>query len=165
MGEGIMGVIPITFSVERPNNLPESYLQNYTVTKNRKKEKIYKIKKELLYENFADLIVRTNEMLNRNEPLWIFKRWDDFNKFIAKDDFEGVLEFLSKESNRSNPSYYDSSYASDASLEIFADILICNGSFKAFLEEYVTLRHLNILFSKVFADNPLSATVRFVMWG
>jgi hypothetical protein len=163
MGQGITAVLPITLRVKRQKDLPGTYFDNYDLI--NVDEKIYKIKKQILYDNFQDIIVRVNDILSNNNSLWIDNRWDDFNRFASEDNFNGILQFLNKESNRSTPSYYDRSFSDDLSIDIYDDIVICNGSYKAFLEEYTTLHHLNIMFSKVFIDNPLSVAVRFVIWG
>jgi hypothetical protein len=163
MGQGITAVIPITLSVKRQQYLPGTYFDNYELI--NVDEKIYKIKRQILYNNFQDIIIRANDTLCNSNSLWIDNRWSDFNRLASEDNFDGILQFLDKESNRSSPSYYDRSFSNDLSIDIYDDIVICNGSYKAFLEEYTTLHHLNIMFSKVFIDNPLSVSIRFVLWG
>jgi hypothetical protein len=171
MGQGIMGVIPVAFTLQGrryTKDLPDGYLDNYDhMNQGSNSVPTYIIKKEVLFGNLKNLYVSINELLgneNFEGRSWIDTRWDELSKFEELKDY---LEFLKENSNTETPSFWSRSYSDDIALNILADITVCDGSYKAFLEVYTTLKHLNILFAKALAPlkNPLAKTVRFVIFG
>jgi hypothetical protein len=163
MGQGINGVIPISFKVKNASYLPPSYLDRYEFTE----DNLYRLKKDILFDNFRSLLADTRALLQPNDELLGTDedQWGELDKFAAQDDLEGYLDFLEDNPNHSMPSYYPCSYSDELGLCICDDIVVCHGSYKAYLEEYTTLHHLNALFYAAFPGNPLAKTMRFVIFG
>lgn len=172
MGQGIAGIIPIVFRIKERNKeyLSQNYLDNFRLTKNDSQFFYYEIKEDILMMNFKKFLLEFNELIYTDKAT---HKWEYVNEFINRYDsvtdittFEAFKEILKNPKGSIIPFYWDSrGTASVLGInEVYECIVFYSGSYKAFLEEYSTLLHMEKLLAKAI-DNPLSTVTKFCIFG
>ena len=165
MGQGIVGVIPVRIkkSTIEKAYLSKDYLDFYEVDTNSEQVESYIIKDSILVYNFRDFYTEYNDIIYQEEGVYendFIKRYDeikDINSFISiLNEYEDTGRI---------PFYRDDYFAiSVLGLDVLEYIAFYNGSYKAFLEVYNTLFHMEKLLSRAI-NNPLSRIVKFGIFG
>ncbi|GHV36325.1 hypothetical protein FACS1894187_10730 [Synergistales bacterium] len=165
MGTGIGGVVPVVCKVDNWDKkyFSEDYFDSFYFSE---EDGLYQLKPELIFDNFKSFLEGFNAIIGSSRDSWVYSKWNALDKFAQEKDFEGYLDFLDEESNKSAPFYDGNSMASASVLgmKVMAGIVFYTGSYKAFLETYSTLSHMEKLLVKAF-DNPLSRVAKFCIYG
>jgi len=179
MGQGIMGAIPVSFSFERgywKSDDSESRMKftkhaaidffDYYDENQKKNEKgdietYYTIKSDILLPNFKSFFIDFQKLIG-NETLKDFGSYekfnDDYDRAVASGNIDEFLKYFDDHSGYAPTvfSYFDAMYITTNG----SDLLIYQGSYKAFLEEWSTLRHMEHLL-RAAMPHPLAKVVRF----
>ena len=183
MGTGIMGVIPLSFcfdgdlwiqkrgSKEQKDEFmkyaPKDFFKFYnkeerTEKENKKLVKVdyYFIKPEILLPNFKDFFFEFHNLIGESSCMNDDEKFDDeYNAIVASNDFDKFIAHFMEEGGRA-PSIFNGCepmYITDCK-----NLLIYRGSYKAVLEEWSTLMHMERLL-RAAVKNPLAKVVRFGM--
>jgi len=167
MGTGISGAVPLSFKLRErfhynEKDFTKGFFDNYDVTETSGK-KLYTIKSDLLLNNYKAFLAEFYDLIEV-----------DFQNRtgIAPDAIPGantVEEFMEVFSgdNRNNcvPFMYETpSMFSTLGCECEDYWLFYSGSYKAYLEVYSTLNHMEKMVSKA-VKNPLANAVKFGIFG
>jgi hypothetical protein len=170
MGTGIVGFIPLNFSVEKDYNLSykkyfcANYFDYYYENNSNNKNILFTINKDIFVNNYIDFLLEfynaigedfyKNCDLDKNSELLKINNFDNFILEFNKDKRNSFMPFIEN----------DGRFISVLSAQIYSCWLIYNGSFKAYLEDYSTLFHMENLTSKLL-KNPLGKIVKFGLFG
>ncbi len=183
MGQGIDGAIPISFRFlkgswsgeqERKKTEFQEYaaddffdFYNETQVKVSKGEEggtetLYRIKPEILLPNFKDFFLEFNGLIRDDWALEednISKKFNDnYDKVVASGDIEALLNHFDDDTGRAprTDSNFDAMYIEGYGKFLF----FYHGSYKAYLEVWSTLRHMEFLM-RAAIKNPLAKVARF----
>jgi len=173
MGTGISGAILLEFEIEPEyksrllENSVNGFLENYESLpkKEKSRNEYYKIKDDVLLTNYVDFLTEFYNLID-----------DDLNYLYSSSNKEPVEEYIKKlllcktreefdDIFKSGNHHSGTSYISSKSLScMYCDrnkpFLFYNGSYKAYLEEYTTLVHMERMIQKAMI-NPLKNAVKF----
>ena len=167
MGAGINAAIPLAFRQQERFRLDEKdfsqgFFNNYNIVE-KDSQTIYVIKPELLISNYKDFLFEFYTLIE-----------EDFTRetglaFDSIPDVNNLNEFLKifneSDRNRRTPFTCDEPYTfSVLGCRCDEYWLFYNGSYKAFLEEYSTLMHLERILAKAM-NNPLANAIKFGIFG
>ena len=177
MGTGISGAILLEFAIEPEDKLKftkksvNGFFDNYEVlpvNKNSRYEN-YKIKNEILLPNYANFLIEFYNII-----------YDEFKGIYVPFDKEPVEEYskklLSCKTREEFDEYFNCDNRNSSTPFIATMSLSClycyrnnpflfySGSYKAFLEEYSTLTHMEKILAKAMT-NPLKNAVKFGIFG
>jgi len=176
MGEGIRGAIPITFCFakeymyDRAENKAEFQeyaatdffdFYNETMIETHKHEIVphYTIKPEILLPNFKDFFLEFHDLIQEMEEDKFSKKFNKhYDKAVASGNIESFLKHFDDDTGRAplRMSHFDASY-----IDVLGDyLLVYHGSYKAYLEVWSTLRHMELML-RAAMRNPLAKIVRF----
>jgi hypothetical protein len=174
MGRGISGVIPVVFHFEEGwmndskeqfiEHSPDNILDFYDEMKENNKV-IYSIKNQILLPHFKDFYFGFHSIIDNQNVLKYSKTFnEDYNAIIKSNDREAFLEHFS-DTEEFEP-HYETSHGFFSTMFIICDefLIVYQGSYKAFLEEYRTFYHMERLLVKAF-DNPLAKVTKFGEFG
>ena len=124
-------------------------------------ETYYTIKPEILLPNFKDFFIEFQNLIGNTEPIAesgkLTKFNEEYDRLVVKGD---LTEFLIYFNDHDYPPtlspYFDAMYINTSR----KDLLVYQGSYKAFLEEWSTLRHMEYLV-RAAMKNPLAKVMRF----
>jgi hypothetical protein len=183
MGTGIMGAIPISFQLgsgwryskqdeqeckklfirHAPKNFFDFYNEKLCEVETDKQEKVmapyYEIKPEVLLPNFKDFFYAFRELIGEDGELMGEPLEDEYDAVVATNDLDKFVEYFDKHSGGA-PSifpYFGAAYISSSK-----NLLVYQGSYKALLEEYSSLLHMERLLWAAM-DNPLAKVMRIGM--
>jgi len=183
MGRGIIGIIPISFKfIERylgddrqkknfqeyaADDFFDFYNETQVETPKGRTETHYTIKTEILLPSFKEFffgfhdIIRDDWALrSRYEDTVTRKFNDDYDKAVASGNIEDFLKHFDDDTGY--PPLYDYGFDAQYTDNVGGCLLIYNGSYKAYLEVWSTLRHMELLL-RAAMRNPLAKVVRFGM--
>jgi hypothetical protein len=161
MGTGLAAAIPIIIGPFKeawpttidPNNFSENFFENYDFDE---KKGLYTIKTDLLIKNYHDFITEFYTCIGEKdsiENLPIARTYDEFETVFKRDARYGKASYLET-----------TSYFSCLGGECYKYWLFYSGSYKAYLEVYVSLWHFENLLPKAI-KNPLANSVKFGIYG
>jgi hypothetical protein len=179
MGTGIMGAIPVSFRFSsRPWGLelneqdnkkkftkhaPKDFFDFYNEvchTDEKKKSTHYVIKPEILLPNFKEYFYEFHNLIADEERVDGYEKFNDtYDTVIASNDLDKFMEYFDDGTGyapRDFP-YFEPMYITDC-----RNLLVYQGSYKAILEEWSTLSHMERLLWAAM-KNPLAKVMRFGM--
>lgn len=179
MGQGILGAIPTSFrfqkgrweSDETENKMNfakhaakdffDFYNENQIINEKGNKETFYTIKPEILLPNFKDFFIEFQTLIGNADDIEVKEALENFNenydRIVASCNMDEFLSFFNNfEYFPRLFEYFDAMYINTDK----QDIIIYQGSYKAFLEEWSTLKHMECLL-RAAMNNPLAKIVRF----
>ncbi len=162
MGTGIAGVIPLEIRLNKRWNRPEivaeyfqkCFFDNYTFDED---EGLYSIKKDILLSNYCSFFNEFYECIEEKDKITNipnFTQYDEFENFFERDSRNAEKPFI-----ESMPSIFSISCGTCYEYWYFY-----HGSYKAYLEDYSTLRHFERILPKVMT-NPLAKSVKIGIYG
>ena len=167
MGTGISAAVPLTFRLRErfrfdPKDFTKGFFDNYEITEENGKI-LYTIKSSLLIGNYKEFLAEFYDLIEEN-----FQN----RTGISPDAIPGantVEEFMevfsgNNRNNRVPFMYTTPSMFSTLGCECEDYWLFYGGSYKAYLEVYSTLDHLEKIISKA-VKNPLANAVKFGIFG
>ncbi|MDR2775493.1 MAG: hypothetical protein LBC19_12285 [Tannerella sp.] len=184
MGTGIMGAIPVSFRFssepwglesDMRNNkkkftkhAPKDFFDFYNeiqkrVTDNNGKEKestYYEIKPEILLPNFKDFFCEFHELIADEEKTKGYEKFNDtYDAVAASNDLSKFMAYFDDGTGYPPMDfpYFEPMYVSDC-----WNLFVYQGSYKAILEEWSTLSHMERLVWAAI-KNPLAKVMRFGM--
>ena len=182
MGQGILGAIPVSFSFNKgrwksddaeirnkflkhvSKDFFDYYIENQKETEKGEKVTYYTIKPEILLPNFKDFFIEFQKLIGNDistEENRYFEKFDDaYDKAVASGNIDEFLEHFDDHTGYEPTvfSYFDAMYINTNG----KDLLIYQGSYKAFLEEWSTLKHMECLL-RAAMQHPLAKITRFGM--
>jgi hypothetical protein len=162
MGSGIAAVIPIVHKITNAKYIRDDYLEAFDLNEETSH---YLLKLNVLFDHFKAFLTGFNDIIEEKDELWIDSKWEELEELAKRKDYAGYLDYLDENSNRSVPFYERSRGAvSLLGMDVKKSIVFYSGSYKAYLEEYSTLSHMEKLLLKAF-DNPLSKVAKFCIFG
>jgi hypothetical protein len=128
--------------------------------------KAYLLKPEWIFDHFKTFLEGFNSIIEPGQKLWIDEEWEALEEFAKNKAYADYLDYLATESNGSVPFYEERGWPgiSVSGLTVMKGIIFYMGSYKAELEEYSTLSHMEKLLLKAF-DHPLSKVAKFCIFG
>jgi hypothetical protein len=184
MGTGIMGAIPVSFRFSsEPWGLESDMQENKeeftkhasgdffdfyneikerNVDKKGKKKELtyYVIKPGILLPNFKDFFYEFHALIADEERTKGYKKFnDEYDAVVASNDLDKFMAYF-KDSTGYPPldfPYFEPMYVTDC-----WNLLVYQGSYKAILEEWSTLSHMERLVWAAM-KNPLAKVMRFGM--
>lgn len=159
MGTGICGAIPIEFTQSyNDSKLEDLFLANYDFV-----DESYVIKSGILIDNFKDLML---EFYTTIEEIKRFNKidWSKLDTIIKTNDDELFFSYL--ENKGHSVPFMEKGYGLFSTLNMDCEryIVFYIGSYKAYLEDYSTLAHMEKLTSKLL-KNKLSSCIKFGIFG
>jgi len=160
MGTGINAVVPLKFSPEGYFGIKQQYFtkgffDNFDVMENNGKM-LYTIKQELLINNYKPFLAEFYDLIEENL---------DINTLTDANNLDEFMEIFDSKKRNSTPFIYShASTFSTLGCKCYDYWLFYNGSYKAHLEEYCTLMHLERVLAKSM-KNPLANAVKFGIFG
>ena len=162
MGTGIAAAIPIILGPNRHGwrtaierkYFTDKFFENYTVDD---EGKIYTIKPEVLLENYKSFLAEFYDCIGEEyeaEKISYVKTYDEFEAVFNYDTRNARRPFI----------YKHGSMFSFLGGESDKYWLFYSGSYKAYLETYCTLTHIERLLAKAI-NNPLAQCVKFGIFG
>ena len=181
MGQGIYGAIPVAFRFEKgywgsnderkmrfekyaAKDFFNYYNANQTENEKGNKETYYTIKPEILLPNFKKFFFEFHKIIGDEEATEAnggFEKFnDDYDKAVASGSIDEFIKYFDDHTGAAPTifPYFQTMYVSTDR----QDLLVYQGSYKAFLEEWSTLRHMECLLRAAMPD-PLAKVVRFGM--
>jgi hypothetical protein len=181
MGQGIMGAIPVSFRFEKgrwksdeaenrkkfAKHAAKDFFDYYNETQeeNEKgdKETHFRIKPEILLPNFKNFYIEFQKLIGneKSEDFGSNEKFnDDYDRAVASGDIDEFLKHFDDHSGSAPTvfSYFGAMYIDTDG----QDLLVYQGSYKAFLEEWSTIRHMEYLL-RAAMQQPLAKVVRFGM--
>jgi hypothetical protein len=175
MGRGISGVIPVAFHFQESwrGNLKDNFIKHspadifdfYDEIEENGKVVAYRIKSQMLLRNFKDFYIGFHTIIDAQDVLKNCIKFDEkYDAIIKRNDMDAFLDHFSE--NTAYDPYYMTESECFSALDIECDefLIVYNGSYKAFLEEYQTFYHIERLLVKAF-DNPLAKVTKFGLFG
>jgi hypothetical protein len=182
MGVGIMGGIPISFRFgnswryskyeeqqdkeEFIKQAPTGFFDFYTEEPKKIKTgkqvetaMYYTIKPEILLPNFKDFFYEFHKLIGNEKNIDPEKFKGKYDAMVAANDLDGLEEVFG-ENTESLPtifSDFEPSY-----IAVRTNLLVYQGSYKAILEEWSTLLHMERLIWAAMS-NPLAKVMRIGM--
>jgi hypothetical protein len=187
MGTGIMGVIPISFRFDGSFGSYSNYMKSRAkenkerfikhapkdffdfYNKVKYEEKIgnktmtltyYDIKPEILLPNFKDFFIEFHTLIG-NYPMKEMDGCEKFNEkydtVVASNDIDEFMEYFDDHTGYA-PLLFP--YFKPAYITNSTNLLVYQGSYKAILEEWSTLFHMERMLWAAM-KHPLAKTVRF----
>ena len=163
MGMGISAAVPLQFRNVGFSMLEvdfaKSFIDNYDINY-YSGERIYSIKKEVLFNNYKDFIYEFYELIG--EDVNRVTRLSDISPNINNiEDFKTEFGFA----NSTCVPYVDNSrYFFTEDCDCLEYWVFYNGSFKIILEDEDTLSHFEKVLTKTM-KNPLGRSIKFGMEG
>jgi hypothetical protein len=179
MGTGIMGAIPMSFRfssgawdsewAEQDNkeqfmkHTPKDFFDFYNKvhrkreTGNKKDTTYYVIKPEILLPNLKDFFFEFHKLIGTKGQTDYAKFTDEYDAIVASNDLNELITYFKDTNLPRDFPYFGAMYIDDC-----RNLLIYHGSYKAFLEEWSTLSHMERLLWAAM-KNPLAKVVRFGM--
>ena len=180
MGTGICGAILLEFGISSMDkkdfekDTTNDFLNYYDIQPESKKAdyEFYKIKDNILLSNYADFLKEFYTLIEDefkginpryyNEPyddkyteeLLSIKTRKEFNDAFKKDQRNGSTPYIDD-----YPGLFSCIYC-----EHNIPFIFYSGSYKAYLEEYSTLLHMEKMLAKAMT-NPLKTVVKFGIYG
>jgi hypothetical protein len=180
MGVGIVGAIPVSFCLGKN---PYSYVPEYSsgsierfkkhvssdffdfynqvIEKEDNKEiTYYKIKPEILLPNFKEFYHEFYELVHDNNMVEGFKKFNEkYDVIVSANDLDALMEYFDDGTGSAplNFPYFDAAFITKNK-----NILVYQGSYNALLEDWSTLKHMELLL-RVAMKNPLAKVMRFGM--
>jgi hypothetical protein len=162
MGAGIAGVIPLKIRLDKRSNRPEidaeyfheGFFDNYTFDEGRG---LYSIKKDILLSNYYSFLNEFYECIEEKDEITNipnFTQYDEFETFFERDSRNAEKPFI-----ESMPSIFSISGGT-----CYEHLYFYHGSYKAYLEDYSTLRHFERILPKVMT-NPLAKSIKIGIYG
>ncbi|MDR1895785.1 MAG: hypothetical protein LBR10_03235 [Prevotellaceae bacterium] len=181
MGRGISGIIPITFSIakgyytsdyeQNRDDLIKRSSPNFFDCFNREEDDQYKelfsIKSELLLPNLKEFMIEFHALIEYKDVFDSMAKFNDekYDKILANKDIDAFLEYFS--ANDGTMPYYTGVYigfSATKPIDCHRYLIFYMGSYKALLEEYSTLRHLEVILGKTLR-NPLAQLLQIGIYG
>jgi hypothetical protein len=181
MGTGIMGAIPLSFRFSRgtwesdeqrykeqftkhaPKDFFDFYNEKQRVEEIGGKEKTvtyYVIKPEVLLPNFKDFFFEFHRLIGETPYQGDEEKFsDEYDAVVATNDLDKFIAYFEEHSG-GVPGifpYFKPMYISECK-----NLLIYHGSYKAILEEWSTLSHMERLLWEAM-KHPLAKVMRFGM--
>ncbi|MDR2854723.1 MAG: hypothetical protein LBV40_00990 [Methanomicrobiales archaeon] len=167
MGTGIMAAIPITLEpYERweldTKDFSKGFFDNFDVEETGSKT-IYTIKENLLIDNYKAFLIEFYTLIERDfkketdltfDTIPSVTNLDEFREVFSDDNRKGYLPYI----------WNDYHFFSVVGCKCHEYCLFYWGSYKAILEEYITLLHFERILSKSMS-NPLANAVKFGIFG
>jgi hypothetical protein len=164
MGAGIAAVIPLIFRKDLPwvndeeRYFSKGFFDNFTPTG---KEKVYAIKEDLLLGNYKTFLCEFYDLIDESIEQATELTAHDIPNATTPSEFKDV--FSGDARNMQCPFVYYNTFSAVGCF-CYDHWLFYNGSYKAYLESYATLRHLENILSKAM-KNPLANAVKFGVFG
>jgi len=176
MGEGIRGAIPISFSFAREylynraenkaefqkyaaDDVFDFYNETQIEIPNHGIVPCYTIKPEILLPNFKDFFLEIHDLIDELPKDKFSEKFNnDYDKAVASGDIEMFLKHFDDYTGRAplRMSHFGALY-----IERLGEyLLVYHGSYKAYLEVWSTLKHMELLL-RAAMRNPLAKVVRF----
>lgn len=181
MGQGIIGVIPISFQFKRrsrgddrekeefrkhaADGFFDVYNESQVKTYEGGTDTLYTIKPEILLPNFKSFFLEFSGLIRNERALEeenISTKFNaDYDKIVASGDVEAFLKHFDGYSECVPQRYsgLDTLYT-----DIGRCVLVYSGSYKAYLEEWTTLEHMELLL-RAAMPHPLAKVMRFGLSG
>jgi hypothetical protein len=176
MGTGILGAIPIAFRVSEGvwEGDKERYKKQFTArypisdfydekemknSKIGKQESYYEIKPEVLLPQFKNFYYAFHQLIGEIELSTECTKFNDkYDTIVATNDLGLFMEHF-KDHYRYDP--YDCDYFEWSYIDCFHNLCFYRGSYKAILEEYSTLYHMEkLLVAAMGQEYPLAKLVQ-----
>jgi hypothetical protein len=187
MGTGIMGVIPISFRIDGRFGTYSSYMESeaqenkelfikhsakdffdfyneveYVENMGEKKMRLtyYDIKTEILLPHFKDFFIDFHKLIDDYPPMDMGdddKFTDQYDAVVASNDIDKFVEYFD-DSTGYAPTifpYFSPMYTANCT-----NLLVYQGSYKALLEEWSTLYHMERLLHEAM-KHPLAKVMKF----
>ena len=179
MGQGIVGAISTSFRFKKGWCEPDDadrkkdftkragkdffdfYNENQVDNENGGKETYYTVKSEILLPNFKDFFIEFQNLIGNADEIGVRngleKFNEDYDKIVASGNIDDFLKYF--DDHRDPPVLFE--YFSTAYINTNRqDLLVYQGSYKAFLEEWSTLGHMEYLL-RAAMKNPLAKIMKF----
>ncbi|GHU16737.1 hypothetical protein FACS1894163_06640 [Spirochaetia bacterium] len=175
MGTGIGGAIPTSIYfretwdkdlfIEGHKNFFDFYHESVVV----KGRQVYAIEPSILLPHFKDYLTELYTILGEQDVVDGFTKFDEaYDAIIVKNDLDAFLQHFNRNGayqESFQPDYWkDGYFFSTGGFECLNFLYVYNGSYKAYLEEYTTLHHMERLLAKAM-DNPLARITKFGIFG
>ncbi|MDR2383175.1 MAG: hypothetical protein LBD76_04730 [Prevotellaceae bacterium] len=186
MGTGIMGAIPISFRFYGSFGSYSSYLESeaqknkeeftehapkdffdfydeveYDKNMGNKTMKLtyYEIKPEILLPNFKDFFIEFHKLIGRYPTNGDEKFNDEYDAIVASNDIGKFVEYFDDNTGYAPTMfpYFEPMYITKCT-----NLLVYQGSYKAILEEWSTLLHMERMLWAAM-KHPLAKVMRFGM--
>jgi hypothetical protein len=172
VGQWINGVLPIRLIeskdiFKRKGKALPGLLDCYEIIHEDNDKRVYEIKADILFPRFKQYFIRLESIFKDEDDdrkSWMNDKWDRFDEIAKTPSIENFIAFL-KENERGGTILYGRGFASTYTLDIAEHITLIDGSYKAWLEVYTTLKHMDKLIRLAFPDEPLAKATLFTVWG
>jgi len=184
MGQGIIGTIPLSFRFKKnrweyheaegleskkcfAEYAAKDFFDYYDVNQNENEkggiDTVYTIKPEILLPNFKSFYFEFQNLIGNDEnscKQGNIEKFDcDYDRAVALGKIDEFLKHFDDNSGWS-PTIY--SYFEAIYIDTFGDdLLVYQGSYKAFLEVWSTLIHMEKMLRAAMPQQPLAKVFRF----
>jgi len=167
MGTGISAAVPLTFRLQErfrfdPEYFTNGFFDNYEITEENGKKQ-YTIKSSLFLGNYKGFLTEFYDLIEEDFQNRTGIAPDAIPNANSLDEFMAVFSGDNR-NNRIPFMYGTPSMFSTLGCECEDYWLFYGGSYKAYLEVYSTLNHLEKIISKA-VKNPLANAVKFGIFG
>jgi len=137
------------------------YNENQVENEKGDKEIYYTIKPEILLPNFKDLFIEFQNLIGNADEIEFKQGLEKFNenydKIVASGNMDNFLKYFDDYGYPPKLfEYFDAMYINTDR----RDLIVYQGSYKAFLEEWSTLKHIEYLL-RAAMKNPLAKVMKF----
>ena len=183
MGQGIKGAIPLSFRFQKnrwecnepegkeckkgfTKHAAEDFFDYYNVNQKENEkggiDTIYTIKSEILLPNFKSFYFEFQNLIG-NESSYeqgnIEKFDDDYDRIVASGNMDEFIKHFDDSSNWA-PTIY--SYFEAMYIDTFGDdLFVYSGGYKAYLETWCALNHMERMLRAAMPHQPLAKVFRF----
>jgi hypothetical protein len=165
MGQGICGVVQLEFKIEdyKIEKYKKYYPSNYFDFYNHKTKEpnLYTIKPDMFLPYYGDLLIEFYK--NIGENLSKETGLTSKSELLKINDFKQFKEAFSH-STRNGRKPMVTNYASVVGFGTRSAWLFYSGSYKAYFEEYLTLKHFERILVKL-TKNPLASIIQLGIMG
>jgi hypothetical protein len=157
MGAGVAGCIPLKMKWTRSEmQPPHAWNELYT-----KEGLLFTIREDALITNYRAFLTEFYDLIQEDTSEW--RLLDGIPEATNIEEFLNVWSFDVR--NGRAPFIYNTGYMFKAlNIDLDKLWLFYAGSYNAYLEEYSTLTHMELMLMKAM-ENPLKDIVRFGMFG
>ena len=169
MGTGIVAVIPLVLGniKNKERYFNKGFFENYNKV-NEEDSDIYVIKKDILLENYNSFLYEFYDLTGEEVYTNYNLRCSEYPQEMLEniEDCETFLDRFSRDNRNATEPFMEDNYftLSTTGCHCSKYFMFYSGSYKAILEEYRTLHHIENILSKAM-ENPLGKSVKFGIYG
>ncbi|GHU80713.1 hypothetical protein AGMMS49992_33790 [Clostridia bacterium] len=157
MGAGIGGAIPLKMQWSGRITEPlQAWQEFYT-----KEGSLYTIKEDVLITNYRAFLTEFYDLIQEDTTKWIFP--NGIPDAANMEEFEAIWSHKARK-GCAPFTYGHGGEFSALDVDFDSFWLFYSGSYKAYLEEYNTFKHMELMLAKAMT-NPLKDIVKFGIFG